>query len=276
MGFHYESKYPNSSGVIEYTSTENDTWAKLLERQEKIVEPRSCNEFLVGLKKLDFSKDRIPQVKDINKVLLESTGWGAEIVPAVIPAEDFFTLLTNKKFPTATFIRVPEEFDYLEEPDVFHEMFGHCPLLTHPAYANYMQEYGKLALKAPSKAIRNRLFRLFWFTIEFGLLELEDGYKIYGGGILSSYKETLHCLDNPNVIRKPLDILEAMRTPFRIDIVQPLYYTIKKLDDLFGILEHDLYKIAEQSIELGNLPALFKGKSEQPGDGFEGESVGSC
>ena len=271
MGFNYQSKFPDENGLIQYTETENDTWSRLIARQNEVIQGRACDEYIEGLNKLNLPSDRVPQVRDINKVLNDETGWAAEVVPAVIPAEEFFNLLKNKKFPTATFIRVPEEFDYLEEPDVFHEVYGHCPLLTHPAYANYMQEYGKLALDAPSKKIRNRLFRLFWFTIEFGLLKKTDGYSIYGGGILSSYKETLHCLDNPEVIKKPLNILEAMRTPFRIDIIQPLYYHIDKIDDLFKILEFDLYKLAEESIEKGNLEALFKSKDEQPGDGYNGD-----
>lgn len=271
MGFDYQSKFPDENGLIQYTETEDHTWSRLIKRQNDAIKNRACPEYIEGLKKLNLPIDRVPQVSDVNKVLSAETGWAAEVVPAVIPAEEFFNLLKNKKFPTATFLRVPAEFDYLEEPDVFHEVYGHCPLLTHPAYANYMQEYGNLALNAPDKKIRNRLFRLFWFTIEFGLLKNQNGTSVYGGGILSSYKETLHCLENPEVIRKPLDILEAMRTPFRIDIVQPLYYTIGKIDDLFKILEHDLYAIAAESIELGNTSALFKSKDEQPGDGFNGE-----
>lgn len=276
MGFNYISKYPNEDGLIDYTATENETWGRLLKRQNEVVKGRACSEFLLGVKKLNFPQNKVPQVKEVSKILKQETGWGAEVVPAVIPAEKFFELLINKKFPTATFIRIPEEFDYLEEPDVFHELYGHCPLLTDKSYADYMYEFGKLAFHAPNKKIRNRLFRLFWFTIEFGLIANKEETTIYGGGILSSYKETLHCLDNPEVVKKTLDPLLAMRTPFRIDILQPLYYSIEKLEDLFLILDHNLYELAQEAIELGNIPALFKGKDEQLGDGYNGDDFQPC
>lgn len=271
MGFQYQTKFPDKNGFIHYSEIENETWEKLLSRQLQTVQGRACEEFLTGIKTLHFPRNKVPQVLDIDKVLRKKTGWKTEVVPCVIPAEKFFNLLANKKFPVATFIRIPEEFDYLEEPDIFHELFGHCPLLTHPAYANYMQAYGELALQTQDKKIRNRLFRLFWFTIEFGLLKRKNDFFIYGGGILSSHKETIHSLENKDVKREPLDVLKAMRTPFRIDIVQPLYYYIESLESLFDILELDLLSLAQEAVELGNLAPLFPPKDEYAGDGYQGD-----
>src|SRR5690606_29526597 len=157
---------------------ENNTWNTLITRQSEIVKSRASNEFLEGLDRIGFSRDRVPQHTDINDRLRSFTGWQVEIVPALIPAKEFFTLLANKKFPAASFIRIPEELDYIQEPDIFHEFYGHVPLLTFSDYARFMEEFGKLALSiAPTD--RRRLFRLFWFTVEFGLLKTSEGVKAY-------------------------------------------------------------------------------------------------
>lgn len=258
----YVSKYPNSEGLIDWTADENKTWNTLITRQAEIVKTRACDEFLVGLDRIGFSKNRVPQHTEINTRLKDFTGWEVEVVPALIPAKEFFTLLANKKFPAASFIRIPEELDYIQEPDIFHEFYGHVPLLTFADYANFMEEFGKLALSVPPKD-RRRMFRLFWFTIEFGLLKSGDSVKAYGGGMLSSIHETVYSVDSDIPKRVPFDPLTALRTPYRIDIPQPLYYVLDKFSDLFKILDQDLVAILEESKELGDFEPLFEPAGEE-------------
>jgi phenylalanine-4-hydroxylase len=258
----YVSKYPDEQGTIHWTTDENNTWSKLIHRQTEVVKTHACEEFLEGLDRIGFTKDRVPQHSEINHRLKDFTGWRVEIVPALIPAREFFSLLADKKFPAASFIRIPEELDYIQEPDIFHEFFGHVPLLTFKDYAQFMEEFGKLALSVPPED-RRRLFRLFWFTIEFGLLRSGEGVKAYGGGMLSSIHETIYCVDSPVPKRYPFEALAALRTPYRIDIPQPLYYVLDKFSDLFKILDQDLVSLLEKSKELGDFEPLFKPAGEE-------------
>jgi phenylalanine-4-hydroxylase len=258
----YISKQPNALGLIDWTAEENKTWNTLISRQTEIVKTRSCPEFLEGLDRIQFSKNRVPQHTEINRRLKDFTGWEVEVVPALIPAKEFFTLLANKKFPAASFIRVPEELDYIQEPDIFHEFYGHVPLLTFPDYANFMEEFGKLALSISGKD-RRSLFRLFWFTIEFGLLRTPQGIKAYGGGMLSSIHETVYSVESPIAKREPFDPLMALRTPYRIDIPQPLYYVLDNFSDLFKILDRDLIALLEESKALGDFEPLFEPAGEE-------------
>lgn len=257
-GYNYISNPVDESGYVEWSEQENQTWSKLINRQKDIIVGRACDEYLKGLEILNFPQDRIPQIPDINKILDECTGWGVAPVPAIIQPAEFFNLLANKRFPAATFIRVPEEMDYLQEPDIFHEVYGHTPLLTNQAYADFMEKFGKLALEAQPKD-RRRLFRLFWFTIEFGLVKTENGLKAYGGGILSSIGETQYCLtDEPETT--DFETLKVLRTPYRIDIMQPLYFVINEFDDLFKILDDDVLDILAQAKELGDFEPKFPPK----------------
>lgn len=258
----YVSKYPNAEGVIEWTPAENRTWNTLINRQTEIVKTRACPQFLEGLERIGFSRDHVPQHFEINKRLADFTGWEVEVVPALIPAREFFTLLALRKFPAASFIRIPEELDYIQEPDIFHEFYGHVPLLTFPDYANFMEEFGKLALSVSPKD-RRRLFRIFWFTIEFGLLKTKDGIRAYGGGMLSSIHETVYSVESDVPVRKPFNALDALRTPYRIDIPQPLYYVLEDFNDLFKILDQDLISLLEKSKELGDFEPLFVPAGEE-------------
>lgn len=253
----YISKQPNSQGLIDWTANENKTWNTLITRQSEIVKTRACPEFLEGLDRIGFSQDRVPQHTEINKRLKDFSGWEVEVVPALIPAKEFFTLLANKKFPAASFIRIPQELDYIQEPDIFHEFYGHVPLLTFSEYANFMEEFGKLALSISPKD-RRRIFRIFWFTVEFGLLKTPGGVKAYGGGMLSSIHETVYSVESPQPQRLDFDPLTALRTPYRIDIPQPLYYVLENFTDLYKILDKDLLRLLEQSKELGDFEPLFE------------------
>lgn len=264
-GHKYVSNSVDENGYVQWSDIENDTWAKLVARQSEVIKGRASDEFMKGLEILDFPADRVPQIPDLNKKLNECTGWGVEPVPALIQPKEFFNLLSNKRFPAATFIRIPEEMDYLQEPDIFHELYGHTPLLTNKAYADYMQKFGELALQADPKD-RRRLFRLFWFTIEFGLVKTNDGLKAYGGGILSSIGETQFCLSDDNE-KEDFDTLNILRTPYRIDIMQPLYFVIEKFDDLFSILDEDVLGLLNKSKELGDFdPKYPPKKPTSPGE----------
>lgn len=258
-GTKYIAREPDESGFIHYTDTEHDTWRRLIERQLDVVPDRACNEYLHGLELLDLPRDRIPQLDEISNVLRRETGWEVARVPALIGFETFFGLLAERKFPVATFIRTPEEFDYLQEPDIFHEIFGHCAMLTNPAFANFTQKYGQLGLNASPKE-RAYLARLYWFTVEFGLLQTKEGLRIYGGGILSSPKETLYALgDEP--ARYDFDVLDALRTPYRIDIVQPIYYMLNDLQQLQELTEIDLMAQVRKAIQLGLFEPRFPPKN---------------
>jgi len=255
----YLSKKLDQNGIAHYTDQENETWNILYQRQMETIQDRACDEFLEGIALLGMSKDRIPQCPDISKTLQQTTGWSVAPVPSLISSQRFFTLLANRQFPAATFIRIPEELDYLQEPDIFHEIYGHCPLLTNKDYADFVETYGKLSLEV-SPNIQNRLLRLFWMTIEFGLMETPKGTRIYGGGILSSYEETIYALGSPIPERKPFTILDALRTPYRIDIKQPVYYILPSMHTLYDILHSDLFAYVEEAVELGDFNVNFSKK----------------
>ena len=246
----YVAKPVDKNGVASYTKEENQIWHELFVRQKPIVQNRACDEYLQGMKILNLVDDHIPQCPEMTKALQSATGWSVEPVDALIPADYFFQLLSECKFPAATFIRRREELDYLKEPDIFHEFFGHCPLLTNQAYADFTQMYGRLCLKA-SPEDREMLARLYWFTIEFGLIKTSKGLRVYGGGILSSKNETIYCLESDIPERRSFDVLDVFRTPYRIDIMQPIYYVIESFDTLFQLTEVDLIGLIREARALG-------------------------
>nr|WP_319830066.1 phenylalanine 4-monooxygenase [Psychrobacter sp. FDAARGOS_221] len=246
----YVSHTPDANGFIQYSQPENEMWQALLSRQEKQIPNRACPEYLEGLEKLNLSSNTIPQLSDIDEVLQSTTGWQTAAVPALISFGKFFKLLANKQFPVATFIRRQEDMDYIQEPDIFHEIVGHCPLLTHPAFAAFNETYGKLGLEA-SKEERVFLARMYWFTIEFGLVgHNPDERRIYGGGILSSPSETVYALSGEPEYRA-FDLIDVLRTPYRIDHIQPIYYVIDDLDSLFDIASSDVMSDVRKAMSLG-------------------------
>jgi phenylalanine-4-hydroxylase len=181
-----------------------------------------------------MAHDHIPQCHEISKVLTAETGWSVVPVDAIIPLENFFGLLANRQFPAASFIRTREDLDFLQEPDIFHEYFGHCPLLTNQAYADFIQWYGEHALKTSRKA-QSFLGRLFWYTIEFGLIHTEQGLRIFGGGILSSYKEAFFSLDSPIPQRHAFNIDKMLATPYHYDQIQKNYFILQDMKQLFEL-----------------------------------------
>ena len=247
----YKAKKPDANGLIPYTEAENEVWNALYTRQVPIVEPRACQAYLDGLEGLKLSSSHVPQCAEVSKALERATGWAVVPVEALISFEEFFTLLANKRFPAASFIRIPEELDYLQEPDIFHEIFGHCPMLMHSDFAKFTETFGKIGLQAGQKE-RARLARLYWFTAEFGLFA-DESHKIYGAGILSSKSETIYAAEHPSPERLPFDLLTALRTPYRYDIIQSLYYTISDFKTLYRMVEEDLLGLLKQAKRMGDI-----------------------
>lgn len=251
----YIAKPVDATGIAHYTDEENATWQTLMTRQQPILKHRACDEFIQGLAQLQLPEDRIPQCKEVSAVLQNLTGWALEPVAALISFDKFFNLLANRRFPAATFIRRKEELDYLKEPDIFHEIFGHCPLLTNPAYAEFVHAYGKLGVNASPKE-RVLLARLFWFTIEFGLLNTPEGLRAYGGGILSSAEETVFCIESKAAERKPFKVEDALRTPYHIDAIQPTYFVLDRFDELFELTQLDLLHYVREALQAGDYAPL--------------------
>lgn len=246
----YIAKTVDEKGNVDYSADENQIWQELITRQIPTVQGRACDEFIHGMELLNLPHDRIPQCHEVSKILQKTTGWALEPVPALIPFDHFFHLLANRKFPAATFIRRREELDYLKEPDIFHEIFGHSPLLTNQAYADFTHTYGKLGLAA-SHEDRIMLAKLYWFTTEFGLLKVQDGLRAYGGGILSSMSETVYALESDVPQRKPFDVIDVLRTPYQIDVIQPIYFVIDNFDVMFHLADMDLISLIHEARKMG-------------------------
>ncbi|KMV31736.1 phenylalanine 4-monooxygenase [Photobacterium swingsii] len=259
----YVSKQPDAKGVIHWSDDENRIWHDLITRQLRCIQGRACDEYCAGLALLDLPQACVPQLHDINQVLLATTGWQCVEVPALINFDRFFTMLANKQFPVATFLRRREEFDYLQEPDFFHEIFGHCAMLTNPAFAAFTHTYGQLGAAASSQD-RVYLARLYWFTVEFGLLQAPQGLRIYGGGILSSPAETKYAMASDATTEKAqisaFDPIEVMRTPYRIDIMQPIYFKLSSISQLYDLAQQDIMAMVHQAKQLGLHSPLYPPK----------------
>ena len=259
-GSKYTAKSPDENGRISYTPEEHSVWQDLILRQQTAVQGVACEAFIHGLELLNLPNDRIPQLAEVSAPLQAATGWQAAAVPALIPFITFCDLLAHKRFPCATFIRTRDELNYLQEPDIFHEVFGHCAMLTNPSFAEFTETYGQLGLKA-SNAERTYLERLYWFTVEFGLLQTDQGVRVYGGGILSSIGETQYAM-GPTPELRPFDIVDVLRTPYRIDIMQPIYYVLESIDDLFRIAHTDLFQSIRKAQQLGMFTPMFAPKED--------------
>jgi phenylalanine-4-hydroxylase len=250
-GIVYEARHADDDGYIAYTAGEHAVWHDLIARQRSLVAGRACREFLAGLERLQLPEDRIPQCPDLSERLHGLTGWQVVPVPALIELDLFFSLLAERRFPAASFIRDRREFDYLEEPDVFHEIFGHTPMLTDARFAAFSETYGRTGLDATDEE-RELLARLYWFTVEFGLIATGNGLRAYGGGILSSPGETVYAVESAEPRRVAFDPLEALRTPYRIDIMQPLYFVLQDFGELYELTPRDLRLLVADARRLGD------------------------
>ncbi len=251
--YEYQSRQVEADGSIAWTATEHDTWRQLIDSQNALLPQRACDAYLSGIETLGLSREQIPSLATLNQKLQQCSGWQIATVPALINFDRFFALLANRQFPVATFIRRLEDMEYLQEPDIFHEIFGHCPMLTDPDFAAFTHTYGQLGLHANHQQ-RVYLARLYWFTVEFGLLQTPVGLRIYGGGILSSPRETLHALDSQDCRRAPFELMTVLTTPYRIDHLQPIYYVIHDLKELYQLTKQDLLAAVNQAIGLKQIP----------------------
>ncbi len=239
----YIAKKPDKSGFIHYTDEEHNVWSKLYCRQIKIIENKACDEFQTGVAKLKLSADKIPQCRDISAQLRPLTGWQVKPVDALISFQKFFHTLANKTFPVASFIRRPDEIDYLKEPDIFHEVFGHCTMLTDPRLADFTHTIGKIGVQL-NQQDRVLLARLYWFTVEFGLVNTQQGLRIYGAGILSSKEETLYALNSNKPTRLNFDLLRVLQTLYRYDEKQLTYFILNNMNDLYALADIEKLKLA--------------------------------
>lgn len=229
-----------------YSQAEHDVWTTLYERQTKLLPGRACDAFLKGLDALDLHRGGIPEFSRINEELSRLTGWSVVAAPGLVPDEVFFEHLANRRFPAGRFIRKPDELDYLQEPDVFHDVFGHVPMLTDPTFADYMQAYGRGGMRALGRGQLHNLARLYWYTVEFGLLETSEGLRIYGAGIVSSHAESIFALDDPSPNRLGFDLERVMRTPYRVDDFQQVYFVIPSLKALLNATLQDFEPIYQR------------------------------
>jgi phenylalanine-4-hydroxylase len=228
-----------------YTSTDHEVWAALFERQQAILVDRASDEFLRTQRTMGMTADRIPKFDELNRMLRAATGWELIGVQGLLPELDFFEHLANRRFPVTWWIRKPEQMDYLAEPDLFHDLFGHVPLLMNPVFADYMQAYGAGGVKAHAlgpEALVN-LTRLYWYTVEFGLIREAGGLRIYGAGILSSKGESIHCLESAAPNRIGFDLERIMRTRYRIDSYQKTYFVIDSYQQLMDATRPDFTPI---------------------------------
>jgi phenylalanine-4-hydroxylase len=237
-----------------YTAADHDTYRRLYERQSALLPGLASQAFIDALPALGI-RDRIPRFEEINERLKPATGWEIVAVPGLIPELPFFQLLADRRFPVTDWIRTPDEFDYIVEPDVFHDLFGHVPLLFNPVFADYVQRYGAGGIKAHHLGAGELLSRLYWYTIEFGLIREPQGLRAYGAGILSSSGELRHSVTSPRARRIGLDLVRCMRTRYKIDDYQATYFVIDSFQQLFDMTAPDFTPIYENARSLGELPA---------------------
>ncbi len=238
-----------------YTPTDHRVWDHLFDRQTRLLPGRVAPEFLDGLQRLDLTRPGVPDFARLNDQLMRLTGWQVVAVPGLVPDAVFFDHLANRRFPAGNFIRRPDQLDYLQEPDVFHDVFGHVPLLAHPAFADYMQAYGRGGLRALAHDAIGRLARLYWYTVEFGLIRSGNGLAIYGAGIVSSHGETHFALESASPNRLGWRLERVLRTPYRIDDYQQCYFVINSFDELLDVtLQTDFAPLYARLAGLADIP----------------------
>lgn len=251
-------------GWEQYTAEDHATWKTLFERQTKLLPGRACDEFVQGMEDLPIGPDEIPDFRRLNEVLMQRNGWQIVAVPGLVPDEVFFDHLAHRRFPSGNFIRKPHELDYLEEPDVFHDVFGHVPMLMNPSIADFIQAYGQGGLRAQQLGYLPQLARVYWYTVEFGLLQQGDGLRLYGAGIASSFTESQFCLESPSPNQIRFELERVMRTHYRIDDFQESYFVIRDLDELLEFTQIDFAPLYQRAAQ---------GSEHQPGDVLPQDAV---
>jgi phenylalanine-4-hydroxylase len=252
----YESKTPDADGRYSYSAEEDAVWGELFTRQMAFLKDRAAPAYFEGVERLGLNATHVPQIADVDARLNRLTGAGVEGVPAIIPPSQFFGLLSQRKFPVATFLRRREHMDYIEEPDIFHEVFGHCPPLTDPDFCAFIEKFGKLGVEL-GKPYSWRLFRLFWFTVEFGMIRTPEGLRAFGAGIVSSPSEAEHATSG-RAEMLDFDPMTIFRTPYRIDIVQPVYFVIDSFAQIAEALDGDIAGMIDRAKAMGDFPPRFE------------------
>jgi phenylalanine-4-hydroxylase len=237
-----------------YDDVENNTWKTLFKRQSEILKGRAIDLFMDSQSTLGIQQDRVPDFNELNEKLKKRTGWQLVAVPGLIPDEPFFELLANRRFPVGNFIRTPENLDYIQEPDVFHDVYGHAPILADPVFADYVQAFGEGGLKAKKLGMTDKLARLYWYTVEFGLIQEKGNLRIYGAGILSSPTESVFALESKSPHRIKFDVKRLLQTKFQIDDFQDNYFVIDSFKELFDKTYADFAPIYKE----------LEGKEEYP------------
>ena len=228
-----------------YTPAEHDRWRRLYARQSALIPHYACDEFIAILGTLDCSAG-IPKFALINRQLKAATGWQLVAVPGLLPDDMFFTHLANRRFPVTVWLRNPEEFDYIVEPDIFHDFFGHVPMLFNKMFADYLEAYGKGGVKAKGLDALDYLARLYWYTVEFGLIQTPKGLRTYGAGILSSGSELPYCIESSKPHRIKFELLRVMQSKYKIDTFQETYFVIDSFKQLFDATAPDFTPYYQQ------------------------------
>jgi phenylalanine-4-hydroxylase len=238
-----------------FSADEHAMWDHLFARQSAMLPRRAADAFLRGIDVLKLEKPGIPDYCELNARLIAATGWQVVAVPGLVPDAVFFDHLANRRFPAGNFIRTPEQIDYLQEPDVFHDVFGHVPMLADPVFADYMQAYGQGGLRSLGFGALHKLARLYWYTVEFGLIREAGELRIYGAGIVSSYGESIFALDDPSPNRISFDLMRVMRTEYRIDDYQQNYFVVPSLQYLLEVtVETDFAPLYAELEKLPDIP----------------------
>jgi len=215
-----------------YDEEAHDVWRILFERRMATLGESGSEVFLEGMERIGLAATRVPDLNDVNRRLVARTGWAAVGVGGFIPAAQFFRCLAHRRFPTTLILRPREQLDYLPEPDIFHDVFGHVPLHSHPVFADFLQQFGALAARAGSDDETTAMARLFWFTVEFGLIRERGDVKIYGSGLISSHADAANALSD-RCERRPFDLDAVLAHPFEIDRLQDVLFVIDSFDELF-------------------------------------------
>ncbi|MEH6757652.1 MAG: phenylalanine 4-monooxygenase [Parasphingorhabdus sp.] len=237
-----------------YSAEDHATWDTLFARQREMLPGRAAQAFLDGIDILQLTKPGIPDFEELNKILMDATGWQVVAVPGLVPDAVFFEHLANRRFVSGHFIRRPDQLDYLQEPDIFHDVFGHVPMLADQRFADYMQAYGRGGLWALKYGTLKQLARLYWYTVEFGLMQEPEGLRIYGAGIVSSFGESVFALDDASPNRIMFDLERVLRTEYRIDDFQQNYFVIPSLDELLRVtIETDFKPVYDKIARLPDI-----------------------
>jgi phenylalanine-4-hydroxylase len=237
-----------------YSEADHEIWRKLYRRQTSQVARYACDEFIDALYALRLS-DRIPQFDKVNGILTKATGWRIVAVPGLIPDDVFFAHLAKRQFPVTVWMRKPEELDYIVEPDLFHDFFGHVPLLFNPVFAGYMEAYGRKGPEALALNSVKLLARFYWYMVEFGLIRTNRGVRAFGAGMLSSHSELAYSVESPEPNRIRFDLERTMRTDYKIDSFQETYFVLDSFDELFAATERDFAPLYAAHREQPALPA---------------------